>query len=858
MFLDNGLKVVTAAQPGNPMVSARLIIKSGSGAEYARGDYGLAHLIEHMAFKSTAKRAEGDLAWEIESAGGLIGAYTWLDETVYHLTLPAEALEMGLDVLADMVFAPACDPEELEREKEVVLEEISKYADLPADLLADNLYRMAFGAHPYGHPVLGLAETVKAATTVSIRAFLNRHYRPDNAVLVITGGFDEEMLAPAVEKHFGQVEKPAEAPAGPAGPLIDDASPARVKIAVSPKSALALVEIAFKTWPADDPRLPTAEMLAGILSQSQTSRLDETVKTQKALVTSIGSGLSVFRDGGLFSVYLETEPELVEKAVGAVLAELKKIIKSAPDEDELIRVKALSASAFLAQQDNSDGLGRIIGEFENTFGDCRLREARLAQWNQVTADDLVKVARQLFQPGRLYISAILPQKAESRAAGLENKLSLMAQGLSTVRAGLKKTAPPPVFEVLDLGRGGPRLLFLKDSTLPQVIFKAGAVGGQLAEGPGDEGLSGLMAELWPLAAAGRPRAEFLRAAERLGAEFSATSGRNSLFLSGRAPAGNFAAAFELLAEAVRRPAFDADDLEEARRDRLADLKQQLEDPSARCALLARRGLYGPGHPFGRNPLGREDLLESFTQADLLKFHGRLIRPSVLTLAVAGDIDRQSVQAAAEAAFSGWAEKSPARSVKPAAQISAPFKAGRASEIMERAQAHLRLSFPAPGLGHDDQAALELLAEYLGGGMAGPLFLELRDKRALAYDVYAHYLPGLGAGEVSFYLAVDPSKTRAALDGLAEIIDAFKTRGLDSETLIGSIRQTLGRRKRGEESLADRAEAALLWSLYGLGLDFEEKYQAKIKRLKAGALKKCAVKYLDWEKAVTALVGPEAL
>lgn len=857
LILPNGLKVIMAPQPSNPLLTARLMIKTGSGGEVDRADFGLAHLMEHMAFKSTAGgRSEGQIAWEVESAGGSIGAYTWLDETVYYLTLPADSAEMAFDLLADMVFNPAYDPDEFSREKEVVVEEIKKYADLPGDVLAENLYSLLFAGQAYGHPITGYEDTVRQADEAGVREFFLKNYRPDNAVLILSGGLAPDEIKPLLYKYFGALKTPPSAsrPSGGAAAPLNSEQPL-MKTALSPKTDLALVELAFRSFPGRDPDSVPAELLAAILSLTQASRLDERVKSGQALATDISCQSTAFREAGLFSIYLETEADKVAEAVEAVLAELTGLVERPPDSDELARVRAMSAAYFLAQQESSEGLGRVLGEFENFQGDWRLKDARLSQWERVGADDLLRVARQMFRPDNIAVSLVLPAREAERAVVLEKEIPALLSVLDLKSGPETEAFSENSFTEFPTWPEGPRLAVSPDKSLPFITVKAGVMGGLLAEGKSREGLSSLAAEIWPLAAGTRLRPDFLRAAERLGASFSATSGRNTFFLTARFPSRNKEEALDLMSAVLTAPLFTEADLEEARQDQLAALRQQAEDPAAVAALISRRALFGE-HPYALNPLGRRDSLASFTPETLRSFYHSIFRPERLVIAVAGDVEARWLEEGLKKRLGGWANSGPPLEIGPTPRVEPPRSTAIIREVMDRSQTHLRLTFPAPGLGRPDQAALEVLSDYLGGGMGGPLFMELREKRSLAYDLYSHYLPGLDGGEFIFYIATDPAKSGEALAGLQAIISDCRERLLEPDEIEGARQLTLGKRKRSEETAADRAEAALLHLLYGLGLDFEARHQAAVASVSAEEVRKAAENYLVMDQAVVVAVGPE--
>jgi zinc protease len=184
--LSNGLTAIVKENHRAPVVAVQVWIQAGSVYETEK-ERGITHLIEHMIFKGTGKRGPGEVAKEIESVGGSINAYTSLDYTVYHCVVPKQFLNNALDVLSDAVFHSSFDPEELEREKKVVIEEIRMRDDRPKTRLSSLSMETAYKAHPYGFPVIGYPETVKSFGRKDILAYMERRYRPSQIAVVVVG-----------------------------------------------------------------------------------------------------------------------------------------------------------------------------------------------------------------------------------------------------------------------------------------------------------------------------------------------------------------------------------------------------------------------------------------------------------------------------------------------------------------------------------------------------------------------------------------------------------------------------------------------------------------------------------------------
>jgi zinc protease len=182
---------------------AEFQIWAGAGSADERDDErGLAHFHEHMLFKGTERRGVGEVAGEVEGAGGRINAYTSYDVTVYHATLPSEALETGIDTVSDAVLHSVFDPEEIDREIEVVLEEIRRSEDSPSSVLGNAVFETAFAEHPYRFPILGSHASVASLDRARLRRFYERWYAPDNLTVVVVGSFERGAVLESVQRAF--------------------------------------------------------------------------------------------------------------------------------------------------------------------------------------------------------------------------------------------------------------------------------------------------------------------------------------------------------------------------------------------------------------------------------------------------------------------------------------------------------------------------------------------------------------------------------------------------------------------------------------------------------------------------------
>ncbi|MDR2443531.1 MAG: insulinase family protein [Deltaproteobacteria bacterium] len=846
-ILPNGLKAVFVPQPGNPVISALVMVKVGSASENGVQEYGLAHLMEHMAFKGTKKRGLGVVSGLVENNGGNINAYTSFDSTVYYLSLPAERLELALDVLSDITFSPSYDPAEYLLEKEVVVEEIKKSTDSPDHLLWDTFMFLAFPeGHPYHHRILGSEQTVREVSRDLAFAFHNRYYRPDNAVVIVTGGFDPDEAKTIVAKYFGQFENPKEATPELSPPKDIISKGPVVEIIENPLVTVPKAIIGFRCASGGSPEAPSLHLISEILSQGRSGRLTENVKIKKGLVTDIGTfPYTAVRDG-VFVLQLETEAEKILDAFEAIFIELESLAEKPPTSEEMARARVQAAKNFIDRQESSDSLASLLTSFELYSGDYRLKDAYLAQWSRVTSTDLARLANKLFTPENMTITIVLPSSA---AKPDKEALGKLASGLALKPVDPALSAAPD-FEDYKL-KNGARVLLLRDPTLPLVEVRLYFRGGLLAEGKGRDGLSNLMSRVWSKAPESMNSEVFARKVEDLGASIDGSSGRNSVSLSGSFMASNWLEGLDLLTEVLLRPAFADDNLQEARQEILAYLKMQDEHLQQRLFKLLRRALY-KDHPYHGDVLGLIETVANFTRDDLIAFYRDQIRPDNLVLAVSGDIEPVAVLEALERRLSGWAPgaSGPLDVYAPPSAPPAPIFV---HDSVETAQTHIALAFLTPGIGHPDQAALEVL-EYHLSGLGGLLFRELRDKRSLAYTVSAGFNPGLEVGAFSFYIASDSQKTSEALSGLLEMIDVVREKPLTNEELEGAIRYVTGTRKIHLQTLVSRSNEAILSRLYDLGLDFNRRYLLAIEEVTSEDIIRVAQKYLRPDHLTLAVVG----
>jgi predicted Zn-dependent peptidase len=344
--LANGLRVATHAMDHLETVSLGVWVAAGARHESER-EHGLSHLLEHMAFKGTSSRSAQMFAEEIEEVGGELNAATGLDTTAYYARVLKDDEGVALELLADILLNSSFAEDELEREREVILQEIAGTQDSPEELAMDLLQETAFPGQSLGRPILGTPDSVTGLQAADIRAFLARHYKPNNMIVAAAGAINHEKLVRHVEALFGGLT-PGEAAAD---------QPARYGggIAASEKPfEQSHLLVGFPSPSYRDDAFFAAQVFSGLFGGGMSSRLFQEIRERRGLCYAIYSTVWGLRDAGMLAVHAATGPDMVEELSRLVAAELHDLVASGPKANELQRSKAqIKAGLLMALESSS-------------------------------------------------------------------------------------------------------------------------------------------------------------------------------------------------------------------------------------------------------------------------------------------------------------------------------------------------------------------------------------------------------------------------------------------------------------------------------------------------------------------------
>lgn len=866
--LSNGLRVLLFPDPSQSNTTVNITYFVGSGSE-SYGERGMAHLFEHMLFRGTPDHPRIDE--ELTEHGARANGTTWFDRTNYYETFPAsdENLEWALDLEADRMRNSFISEEDLEAERTVVRNEFEMGSSSPFRLLLENTQSAAFRWHNYGNPTIGSRSNIMNVPVRRLRAFYDRYYQPDNALLVVAGRFDAERALELVREKFGAIPRPERDGGIELSPGYTEEPPQRGQREVTVRAVgdTRRVMALYHTPAGSHPDAAAVELLTHLLGDDPSGRL------YRALVeTGRASGVQSFafhlRDRGMLLATAEVRREdSLDEARRSFLAVLDSLRERPPTEEEVERARADRLRSLRLLFNDSQRLAIQLSEWAAT-GDWRLLFVHRDRIEEVTAGDVAAAASRYLLPTNRTVGVFEPTEEEPELARIPappSVDSLVAEyrGREEVAAGEAFEPTPENIEArtwrIALPGGFEYAVLTKES-------RGGSVAARFTLRLGDlEALRGRTAEAG-LAAAMLMRGTESRTRQQIDDRLAELQSSLRISGGGQTVSGviestreSFPDVLRLLREILREPAFDADEFRSLKEERLASLESERSEPIARAFRTFERASRSlpPDHP-ERTPRLEEEIeaVRETTLEDVRAFHRRLYGAGSGTLAVVGDVDAERVEPVLERAFGDWTAEVPFRRIAVSAERTGP--ASETIRIPDRPNAAYVAGLRLPLRdSHPDYPALLLASELLGGGfLSSRLGDRLRNQEGLAYAV----------GTAFDAEPVDPDAALRIFATYApesrERVRRVVVEELEKAVADGFTEEEVERARRGwlESRRTDRSDdARLAGTLSGhLYLDrtmeWEEELERKVRQLSPDDVRRALEAHVDPERLIVVTAG----
>jgi predicted Zn-dependent peptidase len=400
--LPNGVRVLTAPMPQAQSVTCALMFAAGSRYE-TRDTNGIAHFAEHMFFKGTERRPSArQIAGEIDAIGGEFNAFTGKELTGYYVKCAAEHRDVALDVLVDMIRHSRFEPEEIEREKGVIVEEMNMYFDTPRDYIGGVYDDLLYGDQPLGWDIIGRKETVRAATRETFLDYLGRWYKPDRLIVGVGGKIGDGLLE-RLDSLLGDLD--GSAPGGPSPVELRENGAVKLHTKASDQAHICL---GVRSYPLTHPDRYVLQVLATVLGGGMSSRLFSEVRERRGLAYYVfGTNHSYVEAGSLYS-QAGVDINRIDEAVTTIVEQFRRIGSEPVPEDELQKAKSFSKGRFVLQLESPQGLIMYGLRRETLEGWTIEPEEVLAALDAVTAEEVQRVAQDVVAGHDLKLALIGP------------------------------------------------------------------------------------------------------------------------------------------------------------------------------------------------------------------------------------------------------------------------------------------------------------------------------------------------------------------------------------------------------------------------------------------------------------------
>ena len=386
--LPSGLTVVTERMERVETVSFGAYVASGTRDETA-AEHGASHFLEHMAFKGTERRSAAAIAEEIEAVGGQINAYTAREQTAFYVKVLKEDLELGVDIIGDICGHPTFDPDELERERGVIVQEIGQAHDTPDDIIFDHFQEVAYPDQPMGRPTLGTEAGIRAMPRSVLTNYLRRHYTAQNTTVAAAGHVEHDRVVELVERYFADLPAQAAPVAVPAlyrgGEFREGRDLDQVHVVLG-----------FPSVGYADPDFYPVMMLSTLLGGGMSSRLFQEVREKRGLVYSVYSFTAPAMDGGLFGIYAGTGESEAAELMPVTLQELQRVQRDVT-ELELARARAQVKAGLLMSLESTGSRSEQLARQLQVFGRVIPTAETVARIAAVTVDEVQRAAARVFR-----------------------------------------------------------------------------------------------------------------------------------------------------------------------------------------------------------------------------------------------------------------------------------------------------------------------------------------------------------------------------------------------------------------------------------------------------------------------------
>ena len=829
--LPTGQKVIIKEVRDNPIVKIDTWINTGSINEDEKTT-GISHFLEHLFFKGTKKYPTGSFDRILDSKGATVNAGTSKDYTHYYIQIPSEHFDLALELHADMLQNPLIPRKELERERPVVIEEISKGKDNPSRRVFDNLYEIMYSKsnHPYKRGVIGTKEVIENVTREELLDYFNKFYTPDAYTTIIVGDVDKTEALDKVAKAFNKETKTKKKQVKIKYPRVKPMDKIEIKEETMDinKTHIMLGFLAPKfSLPQDNYAL---DVLATILTDGKSSILIQKLKEENQLILSANAGNYSQKDSGMFYIYLTLEPSKEDCALSTLLEELAKIQKGEFNKELLTKAKNQIKTDTYYSRESISNISEDLG-YDFTFStDVNYYENYLKNIEKVTTQDVIDVAKKYLILDKYALSIVRPSGFK-KVANVEKKDNWGAVKVLEQKDNAKKV----------LLNNGATLITKKKKTNSIVALDISIKGAKLQEKKPTSAM--LAAASATTGSKNFTNSQFATFLDENGIKLSVSTTSDIFSIVLQSTKDNLDKAFVALDEVLNNPIFSDYEIDKIKKRKIQELKSISDNPSSyvfdefkRLAFL--NTIYGQNSTFVLNNINK------VTRDDIVEYYSRIINGENMSIAVVGDIDENYIISKLDEII----KKKPTSTKVDFKTIKFnPYQNDKNIETTlyknEVKANWLALGYKTTGIyNRKDIATLNVINAILGEGMSSRLFTKLREEQGLAYAVGSDLSTNILDGAFVAYIGTNSKSIEQAKTGILAELEKLKKEMVTTSELNDAKDKILGRFLLSLETNMDEATIMNWYSTLGYSLNALEEYKKLIKEVSQGDIIEVANKY----------------
>ncbi|MEI8377217.1 MAG: pitrilysin family protein [bacterium] len=843
--LDNGQTVVIQRVPESKLVCIDTWIKTGSINENDKNS-GVAHFLEHLFFKGSKKYRQGEFEKILDGKGAIYNAATSKDFTHFYITIKKEDLPLALNLQSDMLLNPAIPQNEIDKERKVVLEEIARSKDSPNNIVFQNMNSLLFKKHPYKRDVIGTEDIIKNITRKEIFEFYDKWYTPSNMVTVIVGNIDKKEALGLVRASFNQ----------PKGKICQNVYPKELSLKKLEKKIekgkynTAYLEMAFKGCEFKNTKDSYAlDVLSVILGQGATSYLYKALKENKNLVTYVDSGHYSLRDDSIFYISLGLNSENYSLAENEVINQINLIRKNGVSLGEVQKAKNILERSYIYANESVESIANSIGYDMVLGGDLKYYSCYIDDVKKITEKDILRVANEYLDPNKMAVSLLVPEKAKVGMDEPEKEYSHLASRADVLVYNYKpNNVLPEVLETTTKEKA--KLIVEKNKTADVVAVEIFIKGGDFLSNK--VGLCDVLAKSLIRGTKDFSAQEISAQIENSGIILIPSSSPDYFHISLKSTKDDFDKAYGILKDVLNNATFPETEVKKAKGDILDEIKIQQDNPQAVAIEKFKSAIY-PNTPYGVSLEDLKKAVPTITRSDVINYYNNYFIPENMIISVSGNINPSDVQEK----FGDFVkkqgkivdQKSFATSFKPLEKAE-KFVTKKKTETT-----WVAVGQRVPSLSNEkDFAALKVINSVLSGGMSSRLFINLREKKGLAYEVGCTYPTLLNNSYFVLYIGTNPKNTELVQKEFQNEINNLLTKKLSEEELCLAKQRLIGYLALTQETNSQRATQRGRYIIFNKEYNFSDKYEKLVESISADDIIEVANKYFK-QPFVISIVEP---